>query len=114
MPGRTIYPFLFLWFCCSVTLPAQSPLRNGKDYAFLFYVADFKPGWPRLPETKEEVEAIAAELRDNYGFQTEVVPNPTKKTILDKIKAVNARSFGPNDQVLFFFSTHGYYNSAQD
>ncbi|MBL7774900.1 MAG: hypothetical protein JNK89_02810 [Saprospiraceae bacterium] len=32
---------------------AQTPLRKGKDYAVFFYVTQFQPGWPALPETAD-------------------------------------------------------------
>jgi formylglycine-generating enzyme required for sulfatase activity len=91
---------------------AQNPARSGKDFAVFFYVSAYQNGWERLPETKTEAEAIAAELKNSYGFQTEIVPNPTRQQVLDKIAAVNSQSFGKYDQVLFFFSMHGYFQSA--
>ena len=99
----------------SYVLSAQSPARTGKDYAIFFYVTDFDDkGWEQLPETRVEVNAIASELETNYGFKVEIVPNPTKQGILDKITEVNGRRYGEEDQVLFFFSTHGYFSKDTD
>ncbi len=109
MQAKTIFALaLTLAAFCTA---AQNPTRSGKDYAVLFYVNSFQPGWQTLPATKTEAEALKKELESNYGFTCELVPNPTRQQILDKIGAWNQR-LGPNDQVLFFFSSHGYYDKA--
>ena len=92
-------------------LSAQA--RPGQDYAVFFYVTSFQPGWAKLPETAGEAQQLKAELETNFGFTGELVPNPTKQQILDKIRAYNDR-LTPNDQVLFFFSMHGYYDPGSD
>jgi hypothetical protein len=84
--------------------------RTGKDYAVFFYVSEYQDkGWTPLPETKIECENIEKELRENYGFETEIIRNPTRQQIQDKIRAYNELKYSPDDQVLFFFSMHGYY-----
>jgi len=103
--------FLSIFLLLSaISLSAQNPARTGKDYAVFFYVANYQYGWERLPETKTEVDALAAELKNNYGFAVEVVPNPTKAQIEAKISEVNQRRMGPNDQLLLFFSMHGHFD----
>ncbi|MBC7778243.1 MAG: SUMF1/EgtB/PvdO family nonheme iron enzyme [Phycisphaerae bacterium] len=85
------------------------PERSGKDYAVFFYVTEFQPGWPTLPETEIEAKALQKELDIEYGFKCELVANPTKQDIRQKIREYNAR-MTENDQVLFFFSMHGHYD----
>ena len=92
---------------------AQLPTRTGRDYAVFFYVTDFQSGWAKLPETAGEATLLKTELQANFGFTCESVPNPTRQQILDKIKSYNDR-LTTNDQVLFFFSMHGYYDPASD
>jgi formylglycine-generating enzyme required for sulfatase activity len=92
---------------------AQSKTKTGRDYAVFFYVTDFQQGWQPLPETKPEAEKIEKELTTNFGFTCELVSNPTRQAIREKIRAYNAL-LTPNDQVLFFFSTHGHYVSTRD
>ncbi|NUO02951.1 MAG: caspase family protein [Saprospiraceae bacterium] len=112
-----LFFLLAISFAFSLPVPRSEenpPEREGKDYAVFFYVTKFQPGWQGLPDTKTEVEALSKELRDNYGFiEPELVPNPTKQQIYDKIAAWNER-LGPDDQVLFFFSMHGYYDPASE
>jgi formylglycine-generating enzyme len=102
------YLTVLLLFTVVFTIEAQHALRSGKDYAVLFYVAHYESGWADLPETKTETAEIAAELRDNFGFEVEMVDNPTKQDIEDKILEINRREYGPDDQVLLFFSMHGF------
>ncbi|MEO6039168.1 MAG: caspase family protein [Saprospiraceae bacterium] len=101
--------------CIAFALYAQSGLRTGKDYAVLFAVANFKEtGWSKLPETWTEADSIATELRNQFGFITEVLRDPTGKQILAKIEAYNQKTYDPDDQVLFFFSSHGQYDPIGD
>ena len=55
---------------------------------------------------------LAKELREQYNFQVELIRNPTKRQVLDKITAINAKRYGKDDQVLFFFSMHGLYDKG--
>jgi len=92
---------------------AQSPLRSGKDYAVFFYVTDFEPGLRDLPDTKTEAIELAKELSDNYNFTCFPVPECSKTRIENELIAWNER-LQPGDQVLFFFSMHGYYDRNSD
>lgn len=106
--------YLFLLLYVSILLVnLQAQTRSGRDYAVFFYGTDFQLGLKPLPETKAEAEALKTELETNYNFTCELVANPTKQQIRDKIRAYNAR-LTPNDQVMFFFSMHGVYTEADD
>ena len=106
--------FLLILLLTTLHLSAQSP-KKGTDYAFLFYVSTFEDkGWQSLPETRQEVLKLEKELLTNYGFTVEVIPNATKEQILTKIETINKIRYKADDQVFFFFSTHGYYDKATD
>ncbi len=103
--------FIALLLCVTVCQTFGQNRPQRKDYAILFYITTFQDkGWPPLPETKREVMALAEELEEQYGFEVDIIPNPKKEDILSTIEQVNQRKYGPNDQVFFFFSTHGYYD----
>lgn len=112
---------LLLLFCLLFHLPdvpAQSP-RNGKDYAVFFYVTDYDKDekgnkLTSLPDTQTECENLRNILRDEYGFDCKMVPNATLEQIRATMAAYNDKKYAPDDQVLFFFSMHGYYNAAAD
>lgn len=64
----------------SDTQPADT--RQGKDYAIFFYVTDYDDRrWTALPDTETETEKTAGELENNYGFDCEIVRNPSKEQI---------------------------------
>ena len=110
---KKILPLLALlfWGAASPTLP--TPNRTGRDYAVFFYVTQFQPGWQALPETEKEAIALKNELETNFGFACELVANPTKQQMRDKLREYNTR-LGADDQVLLFFSMHGHYDEASD
>ncbi len=85
--------------------------RTGKDYAVFFYVSS--KGIDPIRFTKGEAEELARELSDNYGFTCSFVPECSLGDITSTLDAFNRR-LGPNDQVLFFFSMHGYYDASSD
>jgi len=85
---------------------------EGKDYALFFVTTDFDY-WGDFPQsTARQVEAIAQELKANYGFQTELVYNPTRREILTKIAAYQKKQFSKQDQLLVYFSQHGHYEEG--
>lgn len=105
----------FLVLLTGNLLFSQNPNRIGKDYAYLFYVSDFRNSvWNDLPETKEEAEILAKELTTNFGFQVELIGNASKEEIENKMLEINSKKYSDKDQVLLFFSTHGYYNQTTD
>lgn len=101
---------LFLVFCFACfSAMAQ---RTGKDYAVFFVVSDFDY-WADLPGIDKELREISSELEINYGFQKpDFYLNPKKADILKVLTDLQGRTFGPDDQLLVFFSMHGYYDEA--
>ncbi len=95
------------------TAHAQSPVRTGKDYAVFFYVTTFQPGWTTLPETEEEATIIKDELETEFGIQCELIANPTKQQMRQKIREYNGL-LTDSDQILYFFSMHGHYSETGD
>jgi len=96
--------------------PEAAPLRANRDYALFFAVNDYRPGSGFDPLTKPvaNAEAIAAELRERYGFATEVVKNPTLDQIDAKLHeyrdlfAKNPQGRYPSTgQLLIYFTGHG-------
>ena len=92
---------------------AQSKPRTGRDYAVFFYVTDFEPGIADIPFTKTEVEELAAELSNNYGFTCAFVRECTQDSITNALERWN-KKLRSGDQVLFYFSMHGYYDTLSE
>ncbi len=80
---------------------AQSHARTGNDYAIFFLVQDFD-AWPDFPSSStQQVRDIEQELNKNYGFKTELLLNPSRKQIVDKlINDMAKQSFQKYDHLL--------------
>jgi tetratricopeptide (TPR) repeat protein len=86
-------------------------LRNRKDYALLFATNEYAT-WPPLINPVPDAKAIAQELQNGYGFETELVINPTREAIVAKLREYSQKPFGASDQLLIFFAGHGYYDDV--
>ncbi len=111
---KTTLNFLLL---CSLALnsgsspsPADS-FRPGKDLALFFAVNDYDQ-WQDLANPVSDVELIAKDLKDLYGFETEIVRNPDRTTILTTIEKYSSKTYAADAQLLIFFSGHGDFNES--
>lgn len=82
--------------------------RKGKDFA-LFLAIDQYDEWADLRNPINDSKTIAKELEEEYGFQTEVIENPSQVEILEKINAYLSKSFPDDGQLFIFFSGHGEF-----
>lgn len=80
--------------------------RQGKDFALFFAVKDYDQ-WGDLRNPIGDAEAVAAELKSEYGFQTEVVRNPSRNQIYQTLERYRSMTFPADGQLLIFFSGHG-------
>ncbi len=85
--------------------------RQRKDYALLFATNEYQ-SWEPLINPIPDAEAIAAELRDSYGFEAEMVRNPTRERIFTKLREYSQKNFGPADQLFIFFAGHGIFDEV--
>lgn len=97
--------FLSLFCLFSVPLIAQS----RADYAVFFVASKYDQGWQNLPNANQEVEAIATELKDNYGFNVKIVYHAKRADIIKTLGEYKSKRYGPKDQLLLFFSMHGMH-----
>lgn len=105
--------YLSIFFCCLRPTWAQTTLREGKDHALFIVVTDFD-NWPSFPaSTSDEVKRIEKELKEEYGFRTEFVLNPTRRQIIEKLLEYGERPFGPEEQLLLYFSMHGHFEEGR-
>lgn len=85
---------------------------KAKDYAVFFAVNDYED--KRLDKLKNPIndaENIANMLSDHYGFQTEVIKNPTLGVIQRKIEEYRQNfasgRWDTEGQLLIYFTGHG-------
>ena len=114
---KTIRYLLFL--CLTAVISSNSPspaaFRPGKDRAVFFAVTTYQNGkLSNLQNPVKNARDIAAILKSRFGFDTEILENPTQEQIIRKLNdltrlyARNEDGKHPSDGQLFlFFSGHG-------
>jgi hypothetical protein len=84
---------------------------DRKDYG-LFFATDIYDYWGDLVNPVYDANTIAHELKEKYGFETEIVENATQEEILLKIKDYSKRNYKPQDQLFIFFAGHGQFDEG--
>ncbi len=82
---------------------------NRTDYAVLFATDEYD-SWDKLGNPVNDAKTIADELKKTYGFEVEIVNNPTKKEVLQTLRKYSKMTFLPNDQLFVFFAGHGHFD----
>lgn len=91
-------------------MAGTTPLASNRtDYALLFGNDEYDE-WTDLFNPVKDAQTIAQELKENYGFQTEVVLNATTSEIMAKLREYAKKSYQPNDQLFIFFAGHGQFD----
>ncbi len=84
-----------------------------KDYVLLFATNEYDY-WDPLANPINDAQTIANELSDNYGFETQVVENATRETVLKTLKRYSKTHYNSDDQLLILFAGHGKYDELFD
>lgn len=90
---------------------AEIVQRAGKDYALFFAIGDYQE-WNKLKNPVPDAEAIATRLKENYGFQTDMLVNPTRDQIYAQLEKYRSITFPDDGQLFVFFSGHGEFVDA--
>ena len=103
----------------------QRPDRDGKDFALLFATdryagkKDSHGHWQNLTTAIADAAQVEKKLRENYGFRTKIVKNPTGRTLMETLityqdrfidESGTAFDYKDGSQLLIYFAGHGYYN----
>lgn len=115
MNHRLLFLLLSFILFLNVTTAPRQTLRLGKDRAIFFAVEKYQNGkLTNLQNPVKNALEIAAELKKRFGFEPEVLENPTQEQIIGKLNeltrlyARNEDGQHPSDGQLFlFFSGHG-------
>lgn len=97
----------------TVAVKPQEDVWGGKCYALLFatniYAASQQ--WGPLKNPIDDAKALAETLKNLYGFETELVLDPTvggDRDIETKMfEYIEKKGLRPEDQLLVFFAGHG-------
>ena len=94
-----------------ITVYYPQYVREGKDYALLFAVEDYDY-WPQLHNPVSDAESIQRDLEELYGFQTELIKNPTWADIFETFRRYAEMDYSDDDQLFIFFAGHGYFDET--
>jgi len=83
----------------------------GKSYALIFATNQYEY-WNNLSNPIPDAEAVAKDLKDLYGYEIDLVLNPTQNQTILKLKEYLQKKFQPNDQLLIFFAGHGQFDET--
>ncbi len=84
---------------------------NRKDYA-LIIATDEYDYWGDLNNPINDATTIGSILKEKYGFETDMLVNPSVEELNDKIYDYNSKLFNPQDQLLIFVAGHGYFDET--
>ena len=93
------------------TALADASKLGRKDYALIF-ATDKYDNWKALVNPVYDSRTIEDDLKKTYGFNTEVVENPTQSQVLDKLREYAEKKYSPIDQLFIFFAGHGFYDET--
>jgi hypothetical protein len=83
--------------------------KLGRFRAILFANANYRdPQWRDLASPYKDVDAIAAILRERYGFEVEIVRDATRETIGSTFFRL-AQTVGEDESVLVYYAGHGAF-----
>ena len=94
-----------------ITIFRENYEKTGKDYALLFAVNSYDH-WPDLMSPLYDAQTILVDLQNIYGFQVELIHNPTKTDIREAILKYAEKHYTNEDQLFIFFAGHGHYNET--
>lgn len=82
---------------------------DRKDYALLIATNNYD-NMNDLTNPIYDAETIGKKLADKYGFQVDLLKNPSKEDIILAIRKFAIRSFKDQDQLFIFIAGHGIYD----
>jgi hypothetical protein len=97
-------------FVRSVDVRLPQVVASTRTDRALIIGTDEYDEWNDLINPVFDATTIEEELRENYGFQTELILNPTKRDVLNKIREYAKKSYMPEDQLLIFIAGHGQFD----
>ena len=94
-----------------IVVQKTSHRKQGTDYALLFATESYDY-WNDLRNPLFDAQAIRVELQETYGFQVELIHNPTQEGILEALRKYAEKKYSDEDQLLIFFAGHGYFDTT--
>jgi len=84
---------------------------DRRDYALLIGTDNYD-SWDNLINPVNDTKTLAKELSEVYGFETDVLLDPTVEEVWSKLRKYAMKSYMDNDQLLIFFAGHGQFDEV--
>jgi len=85
-------------------------LLQRKDRAVLFAINDYDE-WTGLNNPIDDAKAIAEELKIRFGFEVEIITNPTVDDVFTTLREYAILEYKTYDQLFIFFAGHGKFDN---
>ncbi len=89
-----------------------APARAGRFYALVIGINQYKD-FPPLITAVNDANAVAAALRDQYGFDVRLLQNSTRYEILSALNLYRTELDRP-DSLVIYYAGHGHYDREAD
>lgn len=83
----------------------------GKQQALLIATNEYDE-WTDLVNPLFDAETIAEDLEDIYGFDVDLLKNPSQEDIILKIREYTSKDYQQNDELLIFIAGHGQFDEV--
>ena len=88
---------------------SENIFQRRHDYALIIATDDYE-FWPKLTNPNQDADAVEAVLRDQYGFQVEVLKDQTQAQVYEVLTRYQKKEYQPGDQLLVFIAGHGDFD----
>lgn len=78
--------------------------KAGKSLALIFYADEYQ-SLENLVTPKNDANRLSNVLKNKYGYETKVIPNPDRRELIQELNA--AKSLEENDKLIVYFAGHG-------
>jgi hypothetical protein len=85
--------------------PVLEPLQGGKRHAIVIANQQYRH-WTPLDTPRADAQAVAAVLRQRFGFEVTLLQDITRQQLLSSLGKLR-QQVGPQDQVLVYYAGHG-------
>ena len=95
---------------------APDKLPKGVDFGRFFALVIGNTGYahfPKLNTADDDAKAVAALLKDAYGYEVKVLLDGTRSQIIDAIEAMRG-TLSPNDNLLIYYAGHGWLDTKAE
>jgi hypothetical protein len=91
---------------------AGSARQHGAYHALVIGINNYRY-LPKLKTALGDAQAVASTLRNQYGFDTKLLPDATRDQILTALDDYR-RTLSEESNLLIYYAGHGYYDRDED